>query len=147
MTTPFELIIQALKCGLWLEARGENLAVLPKGSLANHPELAERLREHKPELLDWISRSVPPDNLPLNRIQPQPTLTNRESVIAYVFEQCCHGHTQLLDWVVRRELAYFDGPGSHWDCALHAYAAARDAACWQTGRDEEGLLELLAAQK
>jgi hypothetical protein len=34
---------------------------------------------------------------------------------------------------------------AHWDCALHAYAAARDAACWQLNIDEAGLWLTLEA--
>ncbi len=65
-------------------------------------------------------------------------------MIAYLLNQGCDRPSALTAWLVRREVAYFDGLGRHWDCALHAYAAARDAACWQLNRSERDVLELLA---
>ena len=45
---------------------------------------------------------------------------------------------------VRRESGYYGGPGRKWDCSAFAYAAARDAACWQLNRTEGEVRELLA---
>ena len=46
---------------------------------------------------------------------------------------------------VRRESGYYGGPGRKWDCSAFAYAAARDAACWQLNRTEGEVRELLEA--
>ena len=47
--------------------------------------------------------------------------------------------------LVRRENAYYDGPGRLWDCALHADAAARDPACSQLSRAESEVWQFLEA--
>jgi hypothetical protein len=62
-------------------------------------------------------------------------------VIDYVLSQ---GAGPLRAWLVRRECTYYDGPGRTWDCSTFAYAAARDAACWQLNRGEREVLALLA---
>jgi hypothetical protein len=51
----------------------------------------------------------------------------------------------LAAWLVRRENAYYDGPGQHWDCGLICYAATRDAACWQLSRGESEIWQFLEA--
>ena len=147
--TAIELYHEAARRGLRLEPRGDKLAVTPRDRVP--PEFADVLRQHKAELLGWLSRppcpgwrAVPPDNLPLNSAMPHPTPDDRERVINYIFRQGDSRPCPLYAWVVRRESAYYDGPGRHWDCALHAYAAARDAACWQFGCDEAEMLERLA---
>lgn len=149
MSLPVQLFDRAAELGLRLERRGDKLAVIPKGKCP--PDFADVLREHKRELLDWLSRApcpgwqaAPPDSLPLNPSVPQPAPHDRERLIAYLLRQGCDRPCQLAAWLVRRECAYYDGPGRHWDCALHAYAAARDAACWQLNRSESDVWELLA---
>ena len=71
----------------------------------------------------------------------------RKHLIAYMFRQTADCHGPLAAWLVRRELAYYDGPGRTWDCELHPYAASRDAACWQLGRSEADLHDFLAAME
>jgi hypothetical protein len=83
--------------------------------------------------------------MPLNPAMPRPTPENRERVIAYLLRQGCDRPGALTAWLVRRETAYYDGPGRQWDCALHAYAAARDAACWQLNRGEGDVWQMLSA--
>ena len=148
MTAP-ELYQEARRRGLRLEPAGDKLAVYPKGGVCP-PEFADALRAHKAELLDWLSRppcpgwqAVPPIALPLNPVMPCPTAENRERVIAYLLRQGCNRPGLLTAWLARRESAYYDGLGRKWDCALHAYAAARDAACWQLQRSEQEIWELL----
>jgi hypothetical protein len=150
MTSPVELFRRAQSFGLHLEADGGDLVVKPRSRCP--PDFADVLRQHKSELLDWLSRTscpgwqvLPPVNLPLNPVMPRPTPDNRERVIAHLLRQGCDRPGPLTVWLVRRESAYFDGPGRHWDCALHAYAAARDAACWQLNRSEDAVWELLAS--
>jgi hypothetical protein len=146
--TALEIYAEAAKRGLRLEPAGERLAVFPKGQCP--PEFAETLRQHKAELLDWLNRTLcpgwqalPPENLPLNPNMPRPGPHYRERVIAYMLRQVCDQPSPLTAWLMRRECDYYDGPGRHWDCALHAYAAARDAACWQLNRDERVVWNLL----
>ena len=147
--TPRDVILEARKRGLQIAAAGDKLAVSPKGACP--ADFAATLRAHKVELLNWLSRSpcpgwqaVPPDNLPLNPVAPRLTPHDRERMIAYMLRQDCDHPSPLAAWMGRRECAYFDGVGRHWDCALHAYAAARDAACWQLNRSERDVLEMLA---
>ena len=147
MTAP-ELYREAAKRGLRLAPAGDKLAVFPKGHCP--PDFADTLRQHKGELLAWLSRppcpgwqAVPPNNLPLNPVMPRPTPHNRERMIAYLPRQTGDRPGPLAAWLVRRENAYYEGPGRHWDCSLHAYAAARDAACWQLSRTENEVWHLL----
>lgn len=145
--TAIELYDLATKQGLRLEARGDKLAVIPRDRVS--PDLAETLRQHKTELLDWLSRprgwqALPPDNLPLSPDPPSPTARDRKRMIAYLLGQGCDRPGELTAWLVRRENDYFAGPGAKWDCGLICYAAARDAACWQLNRSECDVLELLA---
>lgn len=149
MTPAQDLYLEARRRGLRLAPAGEKLAVYPKGKCP--PDFADVLRQHKAELLQWLNsppcpgwRAIPPADLPLNPAMPRPTPANRERVIAYLLRQGCDRPGPLTAWLVRRENAYFDGPGRHWDCALHAYAAARDAAGWQLRRSEWQVWELLS---
>lgn len=149
MSTPVELYHRAAALGLRLEPRGDKLAVIPAERVP--PEFANLLRQHKAELLAWLSAvpcpgwgAIPPIDLPLNPNMPRPTPENRDRVIDYVFRQGDGKPCPLYEWVVKRECAYYDGPGRRWDCALHAYAAARDVACWQLNRSESDLWELLS---
>lgn len=146
--TPRELYLEAVRRGLRLERAGDKLAVFPRGHCP--PDFADALRQNKAELLDWLTRppcpgwrAVPPEGLPLCAIASRPSPLNRERVIRYLLRQTGDRPDPLVDWLARRESAYFEGPGRCWDCALHAYAAARDAACWQLNRDESQVWELL----
>ena len=145
--TPLALLLEARKRGLDLApGPGGNLAVRPKG--ACDPEFAELLRRHKLELLAWLNqapcpgwRSLPPVDLGLNPLQPRPAPVNARRVVDYIVRQI-DGTDALCEWCLRREGAYWDLHGwPHEDCC---YAASRDAACWQLGRDERGVWELLA---
>jgi hypothetical protein len=64
-------------------------------------------------------------------------------MIDYPLRQGAGRPGPLAAWLVRRESAYYDGPGRTWDCAAFAYAAARDAACWQLNRNEREVIEFL----
>ena len=148
--TPRDLIRRAAELGLHLEARGGSLAVYPKGKCP--ADFADVLRQHKAELLDWLSRppcpgwqALPPADLPLNPSQPRPTPANHEALIGYLVRQVGERSGPLTAWLVRRESAYYDGPGRHWDCAVITYASARDAACWQLNRTEADLWSFLEA--
>lgn len=149
MNKPAELYHRATALGLRLEARGEKLAVIPADRVP--PDFADTLREHKTELLNWLSHTscpgwgiIPPVNLTLDPTMPRPTPANRNRVFVHVLRQGCNQPGPLTAWLVIRESAYYDGPGRHWDCGLHAYAAARDAACWQLNRGEHEVWDLLA---
>lgn len=148
--TPHDLYLEAARRGLRLEAAGDKLAVFPKGHCP--PDFAEMLRQHKPELLGWLSSprcpgcgAVPPADLPINPLTPSPTPAHREAVIRYLLRQTGDRPGPLAKWLVSRENTYFEGPGRHWDCGLHAYAAARDAACWQLNRSEMDVWVFLEA--
>jgi len=67
----------------------------------------------------------------------------RQQMIDYLLRQGAGRPCPLAAWMVRRESAYYDGPGRTWACAAFAYAAARDAVCWQLNRNERELLGLL----
>lgn len=146
--TPRDLYQQARKLGLDLAAQGDKLAVSPKGKCP--PEFAEVLRQHKGELLGWLTQppcpgweEIPPADLPLNPTMPRPTPEDRDRVTSYVFRQGCDRPGRLCAWLQRREADYYAGHGRRWDCALHTYAAARDAACWQLNRTEAEVWTLL----
>ena len=140
------LIQEARTMGLTLEAREGTLLVQPKSRCSS--DFASLLRKHKPELLRELSRNdcrgageIPPDDLPLNSSMPKPTPEERARVIEAMLRQGCDKPGPLTAWLVRRETAYYDGPGRHWDCDLFSYAAARDALCWQAGKAEGELRE------
>lgn len=148
--TPAEIYRDALRRGFWLQADGNNLLVCGKRQISVPSDFADTLRQHKGELLVWLSHppcpgwgAVPPADLPLNPAMPCPPPLDRERVIAYMLRQGCDRPGQLTAWLVRRENAYYEGPGRHWDCSLLAYAAARDAACWQLTRCERDVLALI----
>jgi hypothetical protein len=149
MTTPAELCRRAVGLGLTLRAMGDKLTVQPGNRCP--PDFADELRQHKAELLQWLAspprpgwEAVPPDNLALGTLPPRPTPFNRERVIAYLRRQTADRPGPLSAWLALREAAYYDGPGARWDCGLLAYAAARDAACWQLQRTEGEVWETLA---
>jgi len=132
--TPQGLFLEAAAHGLRVEVEGDRLKVTPAYRLTS--EFTDLLRQHKAELLAWLNTPtgpgvVPPPDLPLSPIQPLPTPANREHIIAFLLRQTGDRPGPLAAWLVRRECAYYDGPGRHWDCALLSYAAARDAATWQ----------------
>src|SRR6266516_2812699 len=90
--TPLEIYREASKRGLLLEPAGDKLAVYPKGKCP--PDFADVLRQHKVELLSWLSSppcpgwdAIPPDNLPLNPLMPPPSPRDRERVIGYLLRQ------------------------------------------------------------
>jgi hypothetical protein len=150
MSIAAEINRRAAELGLRLEPAGDKLAVYPRGQCP--PDFADTLRQHKAELLDWFSRTpcpgwqaVPPGDLPLNPLMPRPTPARREAVIADLLRQTGDQPGPLAAWLVRRENTYYEGPGRHWDCALHAYAAARDVACWQLNRTESEVWQFLDA--
>jgi hypothetical protein len=150
MTTPHDLYIEATRRGLRLEPAGDKLAVYPRGQCP--PDFADTLRQHKGELLDWLSRppcpgwqAVPPPDLPLRTLPPRPTPASNQAVIAYLLRQTGDRPGPLAAWLVRRQNSYYAGPGRHWDCGLICYAAARDAVCWQLGRSESEVWQFLEA--
>ncbi|NBR87118.1 MAG: hypothetical protein EB141_18590 [Verrucomicrobia bacterium] len=148
--TAQELFQEASRRGLRLKTVGDKLAVIPANLCP--PDFAATLKAHKSELLVWLNRppcpgsgEVPPDGLPLIPVEPRPTPATRQLVIDYLLRQGADHPGPLTAWLVRRESDYYDGPGKHWDCAAFAYAAARDAACWQLNRGEREALDLLVA--
>jgi hypothetical protein len=143
------LCIEAMQRGLRIEVRGGKLLLTPASKVT--PGLAARMREHKSAVLAWLANpppprcgAVPPLTLPLVLAKPLPSVEDRERVINFVFRQG-HRASPLCAWVIMRENEYYVGPGRHWDCSLHCYAACRDAACWQLHRSESGVW--LALQK
>lgn len=147
--TAQELYHEAARRGLRLEPAGDKLAVIPKGKCP--PEFAEVLRQNKSELLRWLSSSlspgwqaVPPADLPLNPACPRPNSADARRVMDHVVRQLPpdgQAPGPLCEWCMRREMAYWRE--YHWSDALCAYAAARDVACWQLGRSERDLCQLL----
>src|SRR5262245_62149266 len=147
--SPPDLFLEAGRRDLRLAVRRNKVMVFPKGALAAHPDFFAVLLAHKAELLVWLTQlpcpgwgTIPPNDLPLDPVIPAPSAWDRERMLTYLVRQGCDRPGPLTRWLVRREVAYFNGPGRDWDCAPFAYAAARDAACWQTGRDERGVLDL-----
>lgn len=145
---PHDVFLEARKRGLRLQPAGDKLAVTPKGACP--PDFAAVLREHKGELLRWLNSppcpgrgAVPPDSLPLVPVEAKPTPEARQLLIAYLLRQGANRPGKLAEWLVRRECAYYDGPGRKWDCASFSYAAARDAACSQMACNESELLSRL----
>ncbi len=146
--TAQDLFNEASRRGLRLEPKGDKLAVTPANRCP--PDFAETLKAYKSELLAWLNRppcpgwqEVPPDSLPLVPVEPRPTPHDRQQVIDYLLRQGAGRPCRLAAWLVRRESDYYVGPGRSWDCAAFAYAAARDAACWQLNRGEREVLDLL----
>jgi hypothetical protein len=131
-------------------AGGAGLQFYPKGACP--PDFMGVLRQHKGELLAWLNRppcpgwqAVPPADLPLNPLRPQPAPLDRERVTGYMWRQTGDRTGPLTAWLVTRENDYFTGPGGEGDCGLITYAAARDAACWQLQRVEPEVWDFLAA--
>ena len=146
--TPADLHRRAVELGLRLDAKGDKLSVYPADRCP--PDFEALLRQHKPALLAWLTTprcpgwgTVPPADLPLDPRPPRPTPADRERLLSYLLRQTGDRPGRLAAWLAGRELGYYEGPGRRWDCAWHAYAAARDAACWQLARSEAEVVELL----
>lgn len=145
--TPLELFRQAESLGLKLEPRGDGkLRVTPADRCP--PDFANVLRQHKAELLNWLSRppcpgskAVPPADLALSPVQPNPSSVNARRLMAFIVRQIGDEPGPLCEWCLKRETAYWDT--FHWPDHVCAYAAARDAGCWQLQRDEGAVWELL----
>ena len=143
--TAAALLQRARDLGFQLEPRdGCWLAVCPASKLP--PALADDLRRHKAEILRLLNPSrgwgsLPPLDLPLVTLKPCPTPARRDLVISYLSRQC--GDRPLREWLTRRKAVYFQTTAGTWDRRLLAYAAARDAACWQLNRTEAEVWSLL----
>ena len=86
---------------------------------------------------------IPPLNLPLNPTKPQPSQSDWDLMINYLLRQGCNKPSPLTAWLLTKELQYYNGPGHSWDYPTLAYAAARDAASYQTSKSELSLLKFL----
>ncbi len=139
---PPDLFHRARALGLILEPRGDRLVVRPADKCP--PDLAGLFRETKLALLAWLNappcpgwRAVPPADLALTAAPP-----HRATVFAhYLARQGGDRPGPFRDWLAAREAAHVAAHG--WPDALARLAAARDAACWQLGRDETAAAELL----
>jgi len=144
---PLDLFRQAQGLGLRLELE-QRLAVFGKSC---PPDFAALLREHKPALVDWLAnppcpgwQAIPPCDLQLNPVMPEPTAEQRARLTDYLHRQSANKPGPLADWLALREAAYRAGPGTSWNPALVTYAAERDAVCWQLKRDVGDACDLLA---
>lgn len=144
---PLDLFRQAQALGLRLEVE-QRLAVF---GASCPPDFAAVLTEHKAALVAWLAnppcpgwQAVPPRDLPLDPGTPEPTREQRARLTDYLLRQGAGQPGALADWLARREAAYRAGAGTNWNSTLVAYAAARDAVCWQLKRGVEEACDLLA---
>jgi hypothetical protein len=143
------LLLRAQALGLRLEPRGpDKLAVIPAGKCPS--EFADLLRQHKTELLAWLTSlpcpgwgAVPPADLPLNPLPPCLGTANTRRIVDFVVRQIGDEPGPLCEWCLRRETAYWEA--YRWSDPMCVYAAARDAACWQLNRNEAAIWELTSA--
>lgn len=75
-------------------------------------------------------QDLPPDNLILRTDRPNASVGQRQSVVSGVFNLGPGLPCPLYAWVLRREQAYFDGPGVEWSHEEITYAACRDYDVW-----------------
>jgi hypothetical protein len=147
MTSAAEIIRRAESLGVQIETDGKDLLLRPAKKCP--PDFVEELRQQKGEIVSWLSNprpgfgATPPDNLPLNPVEPHPSPVNRELMINYLLRQTGNVPCRLGKWIVQRENSYYDSHGKRWDCGILCYSAARDAASWQLRRSEAEVLELL----
>ena len=155
--TATELIQHVGSLGFHLEPRlGDGLAVRPASKLP--AEVADELRRHKPEILCLLKASghghaekptdrgwgsIPPYNLALVTVKPNPKPINRDLVTSYLSRQCALGNIELRAWLARRRADYISMTAGTWDAPLITYALARDATCWQLDRKEAEIWNLL----
>src|SRR5216117_3255117 len=92
MSAAFELYRRAQSFGLQMEADGDTLLVWPKSKCP--PELGEEIKSHKAELLAMLShppcpgwRAVPPEDVPLNPLLPQPQPRDARRVVDFIARQ------------------------------------------------------------
>ncbi len=144
---PLDLLRQAQALGLRLEVE-RRLAVY---GTACPPDFAALLAQNKSALIEWLDappcpgwQAVPPLNLPLDRSPPEPSPEQRACILDYLRSQVADHPGALAAWLEGRAAEYAGGPGREWGSACVAYAAARDAACWQLRRDEGAVCDLLA---
>lgn len=82
---------------------------------------------------------VPPNTMPLRSIEPQIPRSERQKVIREVFDYCALGGPRGLvsRWIMKREVAYFNGPAKSWRITgqrddVVEYAACRDFLAWKS---------------
>ncbi len=143
---PLDLFRQAQALGLRLEVE-QRLEVFGESC---PPDFAAVLTEHKSALVQWLAnppcpgwQAVPPCELALDPAKPEPAPEQRARLMDYLLRQGAGRPGALADWLACREAAYAAGPGQEWEAALVAYAAVRDAVCWQLSRREEEVCDLL----
>jgi hypothetical protein len=146
--TPHDLYLEAKRLGLELRVVVNKLAVTPGDRCP--ATLAEALRAHKDAMIEWLNRSpcpgwqaVPPNDLPLHPIQPRPPMVEARKIVEFVVRQIGDLPGPLCEWCLKRELRYWEA--YRWPHQACAYAAARDAVCWQLSRSAEDVWEFLAA--
>ncbi len=72
--------------------------------------------------------AVPPYNLELVTLKPNPTPANRDLITAYISRQCAIGNPELRAWLTQRRDAYIGMSAGTWDTSLITYAVAHHAA-------------------
>jgi hypothetical protein len=149
--TAEQLYRHAMRRGLQLRAAdGNRIGITPAHRLT--PDFAEQLRAHKTELLRWLTnsgsrgwQSALPATLRLTAGHPMPNQADARRVMDYIISQIGDRPGPLCEWCLERENAYW--ATYNWPFDVCAYAAARDAACWQLQRTEQQLWEFLDAQQ
>lgn len=89
--------------------------------------LLEGIRE---KLRARQAQELPPDNLTLRTERPTPMPSERVATVQSVFALGAGVPCPVYAWVLRREDAYFAGPGQGWPWELLCYAACRDFLSW-----------------
>ncbi len=110
------------------DAGDGGLAVKPASKLPT--ALAAKLRSHKSEIITLLAlrrgwQSIPPLNLALVMLKPNPTPANRDLIVAYLARQCALGNAELRAWLSHRRASFWRG--TPFDC-LAAWAQGRCAA-------------------
>jgi hypothetical protein len=149
--TPIDLLRQAESLGLRIEPKGGSKLLVSPAERCT-AEFAQVLRDHKHALLSWLTNppchrrgAVPVADLPLDPAMPTPDTENARRVMDFIVGQIGSEPCPLCEWCLRRETAYWDAHG--WPDDLCAYAAARDAACWQLNRNEADIWDVLQGFK
>jgi hypothetical protein len=85
-----------------------------------------------------LGAAVPPVDLKLASTMPSLNPVAMERLVTNAWEQA-NGSKRTMEWIVRREGFYFDGPGANWTHRAITYAVCRDYLCWKTGKSERDI--------
>ena len=82
-----------------------------------------------------LGAAIPPADLRLATAKPAANPVAMERLARAAWKET-KDNQRIIEWMVRREGFYFDGPGSDWPFLTITYAACRDYLVWKHNKPE-----------